>query len=606
MKYLAVKHACVLILAAIVFPVQTRAEVQALASGIEAVKLYQNQAMITRRTTAGLKKGENIIVLGGLPRTLHDWSVKGSLPKNFAGKILSMEVEQKALLNKKQQRILEIEKKLETLREQDVEHLDGLKNIQSQLGFLDSVVSFTNQTASRELATRIPQIKVWDETLRYVSEKRRDLMAQKRGIEKKREELGKQIQQWEFELSQIAGHGYFMNYQALNKAMLGNRSSMAVQQFADINEQYATQRKLFVEPSAGRVDIEKRVIAHVFSEREQSTTFSFSYLIPDTSWQMLYDVRASSEKRDITMVVFANIRQRTGEDWSGVRLALSTGMPVHAIQPLAARPWFLDVPRGRYAAEGLPRDEEMSVMKREKAKISMSASGKKADLLTDAEVEEKGPYFEIGIPMEQTILSSSKYQRKYIKEFSFGESSGIRFYYELVPEEVGTAFLKVRLANSTTLPWLSGEAQIFLENEFMGRSNIPFTPVGKSEELTLGTDSRISSKKELVKKFEDTSGLFGGKRRILYSYKITVENQLPKEAELMVVDAFPVSLNQGISAEVQNLSLPFHRDEDFEKTTEYARGIRKWRVALPAHQKREISYEVVISFDKEINPRGMR
>ncbi len=606
MRYGAMRFACAVILAGIVFPAEIRAEEQPLTSGIEAVKLYQNQAMITRRTKVSLKKGENIIIMGDLPRTLHDWSVKGSLPRNFAGKILSMEVEQKALLNKKQQRILEIEKRLESLRERDVELLDGLKNIQSQLGFLDSVVSFTNQTASKELATRIPQIKVWDETLSYVTDKRRELMANKRGIEKKREELGKQIQQWEFELSQIAGHGYFMNYQALNKAMLGSRASMAVQQFADTNEQYATQRKLFVEPSAGKVDIEKRLIAHVFSEKAEEAVFSFSYLIPDTSWQMLYDVRASSDNRDITIVIFANIRQRTGEDWSGVKLALSTGMPVHAIQPLVARPWFLDVPRDRYTVNGLARDEELSVMKREKAKMSSAAAGKKADILPEAELQEKGPYFEIGIPMEQTILSSSKYQRKYIKEYSFSERSGIGFYYELVPEEVNTAFLKVKIANSTGLPWLAGEAQIFLENEFMGRSSIPFTPVGKSEELTLGTDSRISSKKELVKKFEDTSGLFGGRRRILYSYKITVENQLPKAAELMVVDALPVSLNESIAAEVQNLSLPFHRDETFEKTTEYARGIRKWKVALEAHQKKEISYDVIISFDKEITPRGMR
>ncbi len=606
MRHGTMKCICAVILAGIVFPAEMRAEVQPLTSGIEAVKLYQNQAMITRRAKVSLKKGENIIIMGDLPRTLHDWSVKGSLPKNFAGRILSMEVEQKALLNKKQQRILEIEKRLESLRERDVELLDGLKNIQSQLGFLDSVVSFTNQTASKELATRIPQIKVWDETLGYVTEKRRELMANKRGVEKKREDLGKQIQQWEFELSQIAGRGYFMNYQALNKAMLGSRASMAVQQFADINEQYATQRKLFVEPSAGRVDIEKRLIAHVYSEKAEEAEFSFSYLIPDTSWQMLYDVRASSENRDITIVIFANIRQRTGEDWSCVKLALSTGMPVHAIQPLVARPWFLDVPRDRYAMDGMARDEDLSVMKREKAKISSAASGKKADIPPEAEVQEKGPYFEIGIPMEQTILSSSKYQRKYIKEYSFSERSGISFYYELIPEEVNTAFLKVKISNSTALPWLAGEAQIFLENEFMGRSGIPFTPVGKSEELTLGTDSRISSKKELVKKFEDTSGLFGGRRRILYSYKITVENQLPKAAELMVVDALPVSLNESIAAEVEKLSLPFHRDEAFEKTTEYARGIRKWKLALDAHQKKEISYDVIISFDKEITPRGMR
>ncbi len=156
-----------------------------IKSKIQAVKLYQNQAQITRATEIDLKKGNNIIIIGGLPRTLYDWSIKSKLPRSFKRKILSLEVEKKALLSKRQKKISIIEKKLENLREADLVLLDNLKNIRSQLDFLKSILTFTEKTASKELVTRIPQVKVWDNTLTYVMKKKRSFLAVKRKIEKK-------------------------------------------------------------------------------------------------------------------------------------------------------------------------------------------------------------------------------------------------------------------------------------------------------------------------------------------------------------------------------------------------------------------------------------
>ncbi len=135
-------------------------------------------------------------------------------------------MEQKALVQKRQRNIVTIEEKLEGLREKDQVCIDELKNINSQEKFLNSILEFTNATVSKELATRIPQISLWDNTLEYVSTKMNNLLREKRKIEKEREKIGKEIQKWEFELSQIAGTTYFRNYQTLNKAILDNRSAL--------------------------------------------------------------------------------------------------------------------------------------------------------------------------------------------------------------------------------------------------------------------------------------------------------------------------------------------------------------------------------------------
>lgn len=328
---------------------------------------------------------------------------------------------------------------------------------------------------------------------------------------------------------------------------------------------------------------------------------------------MKYDVRASLEKKDVSMSIFANIYQNTTEDWNEVTLALSTGAPINSISPPRLSPWILDV----YMPPPSPKQSAGKYKAREKKEMAKSVeesnalndfdeSPEPAAPMPESSISEKGPYFEITLPLKQTVQSSNKYQKKYIQEYEIKDQKSVKFYYELTPELSRSGFQKLRIYNTTNLPWLNGDAQVFLENEFMGNASIPFTPKGKEQELTLGIETRIIAGKELVKKFEDTSGLFGGNRRITYSYKITIENELPTHSEVSVLDMIPVSRNEKIKVEIQNLSLQYTKDEIFEKTYEYSQGIRKWVISLNSREKKEITYDVTISFDKEITIHGMK
>lgn len=580
-----------------------RGEGKILTSRIVSVKLYQNQATITRAVRLRLAKGVNSVVLGNLSPQLYDWSVRGSLPADFKGNINSLEVEKKALITKRQKSIVEIEKKLEGLREKDQVHVDGLKNIASQEKFLDSILEFTNINVSKELATRIPQINLWENTLQYVAKKKGDLLREKRKIEKERETIGKEIQKWEFELSQIAGPIYFRNYQSLNKAILDNRSSMNVQQYADSTGQYEEKKRLFKNPTE-KVDIEKRVNVKIFSPGDSEIDFFFSYVMPQTNWQMKYDIRASSREKNVRIVIYGDVYQKTGENWENIRLSLSTGMPVNAMSIPVLDPWYLDIVPV-YPEEGARGMEKSRVADLEK-KRALKFDGKSEEEQLQSTVREEGSYFEISLPSEQTIESSTKFQKKYVKEYRLDGEKNATFFFEATPEKMDCAYLKASMRNISDLPWLDGEAQIFLENEFMGKAMIPFTPPGKRQELILGAEQRIIVRKELVKKYEETAGILGGKRKILYTYKIIADNQISRNEEVTVCDIFPVSRNEKVKIEIVNLSIPFIQDEEFKNTTDYARGIRKWKLQLGPHTKKDITYDIIITFDKDDRVSGLR
>ncbi len=576
-------------------------------SKISSVKLFTNKAEITRISKIKLEKGLNIIQIEGLPDNLYDWSARGSLPEKYNGKILSMEISRQALLEKRKKKIMEIEKKLEELKDRDADLADDLANIMYQEEFLNSVNDFAKVSASKELVTRLPQTEVWSSTMDFTSSKRKGIQSSKRAIYKKRRDLAAEIQKWEFELTQIAGRTYFSNYKSLKMAVEKNAISNQVQQYGEFTDQYA-QQKGFLENDTSQIDTEKKILLNIFSASDGETEFVFSYMIPDTYWMMKYDFRASKKNDEIEIILYSDIYQKTGEDWENIDLSLSTGAPLMNIALPALNPWYL-------SASKPYRDEEYSFAAKEKKAYAADKMEGAAGInsyeedqavIPETSVKESGLYLEIAFPMKQTIESSEKYQKKYIKSYTIKTAKGLKYYYQTIPASSGKVFLMARTVNQTELPWLGGEAQVFLENEYIGKVDVPETPVSKEKELVLGIVPDTNSKKELVKRYDDTSGVFGGNKRIVYSYKITVENNSKESREIIMMDDFPVPTNEDVKVEIKDLSYPFQSDELTKKSTEYAQGIRKFILTLAPGAKKEITYDAVITYDKELIINGLR
>ncbi len=575
-------------------------------SVISSVKLFTSRAEITRTSKLNLKKGINTVVIEGLPDNLFDWSVKGTLPEKFSGRIMSIEVSKTALIEKRRKNIQLIEKKLEELKEQDSELTDDLANIKQQENFLDSVTKFTEQEASKELSTRLPQTSVWNNTMDYISSKKKSILTSRRNIHKKRRELAKEIQKLEFELSQLAGKTYYSSYMRLNKAIEQNTASMEIQQYGNLTDQYEVQQRSLMESRPG-VDTEKRLLLTIFSSTDSEADFSLTYMIPDTYWRMRYDFRASRNKNEIEVIVYSEIFQKTGEDWKGINLSLSTWAPVSSINIPHIPSWYLDVRRD-YSGSGSGYQRAKMAEESFAADIMDSEAGrsKKGAPIPETEVSSKGLSMEIAFPVKQTIESSESYQKKYLKSYTVKKGGSLDFFYQTVPQMSSNSYLMADISNTTELPWLAGEAQIFLENEFTGKLDLPDTPVNVERELVLGIDPSVKSEKELVKKYEDKAGLFGGNRKIVYSYKITVENSSRETRKVTVIDSIPVSRNSDIKVETEKSSMEPLSDEETKKSSDYARGVRKYVLNMTPGSKQEITYNTVIIFNKDLEISGLK
>jgi len=426
---------------------------------------------------------------------------------------------------------------------------------------------------------------------------------------KKRRELAAAIQKWEFELTQIAGHSYFSTYKSLKMAIEKNTAMNQVQQYGDFTEQYAEKERYLSDTS--QIDTEKRILLNIFSSSEGETDFTFTYMIPNTYWMMKYDFRASKKNNEIEILLYSDIYQKTGEDWDNIGLSLSTGAPLTSIALPLLNPWYLSA-RTAYRSKsyigGAMKSKKDYASEEIEGAAGMSdfSPKKQAIPIPETSVKASGMHFEISFPMKQSIESSEKYQKKFIKSYKVKSDKGLKYFYQTVPGSSGKVFLMAKTLNKTDLPWLGGEAQVFLENEFIGKVNVPDTPVGKEKELVLGIVPDSVAKKELVKRYDDTAGVFGGDKRVVYSYKITVENNSNETREVIVVDNFPVSTTDDIKVEIKDLSYAFLSDEKIKKSTEYAQGIRRYLINLAPGAKKEITYDAVITYDKEMIINGLK
>jgi uncharacterized protein (TIGR02231 family) len=534
------------------------------ASAISSVKLYRNQAVITRTCEIKLNKGANNLVFNELPLSLLDNTLQVNID-SAASKLISVNINEILSAKSIIPTISEIESQIKKLRLEDSVLVDNISALNIQEKFILSMNECAAANAFKENVLASPNTKNWEVTISWFSTKLNKIFEEKRSIAGQREEIAKKIQNLEFELAKITGD----------------------------NPPKLTQ------PSHIKT---KQVTATIFSPSDNKALINISYSVDRTSWKMSYDMRADTNKKDVTLSVYSNILQRSGENWNNVLITLSSGTLTRGIGSPVCYPWIL---------QEQEKYRPMNLSKSARAESEyFQGSGWNAEMSDDYDyaptISDTGVNIEVQLPNKQTVISSDKYQKQLIGEYVLDQKSIKSFYYELVPTFSETAYLKADITNSTPLHWLAGEAQTFFNNDYAGSMNIPYTPISSSQNMILGVEDKIVGRKELVKKYEDTKGILGNNRRIQYSYRITVENKTSSSKEIMLTDALPISRNEKIKVEISKPSLAFHKDAEFEKTEDYANGIRKWKLNLEGGQKLAITYDLSITFDKSIAIEGMR
>ncbi|MEO6631040.1 MAG: DUF4139 domain-containing protein, partial [Mucilaginibacter sp.] len=142
--------------------------------------------------------------------------------------------------------------------------------------------------------------------------------------------------------------------------------------------------------------------------------------------------------------------------------------------------------------------------------------------------------------------------KQYLVEINQVEvKSGFQYY--VAPKINTDVFLTAQLTDWNKYNFLSGEANLYFEGTFIGKSLIDVNNAADTLNLSLGTDKNIVVTRTLEKNLTQNQ-TFGSNKKETKSWIIGVKNRKNQKINLLVDDQVPVSQNSSIEVEVQQTS----------------------------------------------------
>lgn len=190
--------------------------------------------------------------------------------------------------------------------------------------------------------------------------------------------------------------------------------------------------------------------------------------------------------------------------------------------------------------------------------------------------------FEIKTPY--TIKSDNK---SYTVDVEFYDLPAFYKYY-CVPKIDKDAFLIAHITNWEKYNLLEGEANVFFEDTYVGKTLMDVRNASDTLEISLGRDKKVSVNREKVKDFI-TKQFIGSKKEETRSWKTTVKNNKDQAINLIILDQVPVSTNADIEVSAQNISGAKQNIET---------GEVKWEFELKPTEKKEFELRYSVKYPK--------
>ena len=168
-------------------------------------------------------------------------------------------------------------------------------------------------------------------------------------------------------------------------------------------------------------------------------------------------------------------------------------------------------------------------------------------VVVQKQVGETTITFDVATPY--TIQSDGKIQTVEIQRIT----APADYKYVTLPKLTPLAYLTANITDWAKLSLQSGEATLYFENSFVGKSTLDVNQLKDTLTISLGTDNSILVKREKRKDFTSRK-VFGSNRTDTYSFLLTVRNNKSNTVKITINDQIPVSSNSGITVDAIELS----------------------------------------------------
>ena len=208
------------------------------------------------------------------------------------------------------------------------------------------------------------------------------------------------------------------------------------------------------------------------------------------------------------------------------------------------------------------------------------AKAKQESNLIDVREQKAQFGYEFEIKQPLTMTSDGKTTTTEIARYQLPAT----YQYLGIPRADKDAFLVADATEWQQYSLLEGEANVYFENSFVGKTILDPTVVNDTLHFSLGRDNGIRIQRTKVSD-RSTRRLLSTTQEQNLTWRITVKNSRKEAVSLTLRDQIPVSENSNITVTTEELS-----GGQLDKTT----GIVEWQLQLQPNEQREyiVAYKV--------------
>lgn len=200
------------------------------------------------------------------------------------------------------------------------------------------------------------------------------------------------------------------------------------------------------------------------------------------------------------------------------------------------------------------------------------------------EIVEQQNSVEFVLPKSISLTSSRDPKQFQIDEHQLKTS----YQYYAAPELSESVFLMAELEDWQDLELISGEANLYFENSFLGDTYLNTTQLEDNLFFSLGVDNKIVLERTLPKK-KTSKSFFGSTTIVDKAYEIEVKNSKRLPISILVQERLPISRNESIK--IENKS---YTDASYNKN----KGFLDWEFDIQPGGTKTLEYSYTVKYPK--------
>ena len=327
----------------------------------------------------------------------------------------------------------------------------------------------------------------------------------------------------------------------------------------------------------------------VTAEQATTTKFQLSYMVPNAGWEPAYDVRVADIGEDVELYLKGNVYQSSGENWTGVTMSLSTGIPMEGGVKPTVQPWWLapNQPVVNYQARDklksipIPPEPDMDM---DMVDLSMEAP---PAVYAAVEQLEHTTTREYRITLPYDVPSDGKSYTVSIERYQLPAE----YQYYVAPKYDLDAFLTAKVSGWDDYHLLSGPANLFFGDSYLGVTQLNVQQTTDTLELSLGRDKGIIVSRTKDEQFKDRQ-FIGKKVTQKIGWTVELRNSKSKAVQILVEDQYPISTTDEIEIALNNA-----KGARVEKEA----GKLSWKLELQPRRSETLHFQYEVKYPKRMN-----